>query len=107
MCANVSRTYLKQAAKYGARSDEASLESHEYLSDPLPLPDEAAEVNEFLDHLFDDVDGSSIHKQIISRIIQGYSLQEIANECGLSYSAAAVRLHRLRRRLQAHLDSQK
>ena len=89
MCANVSRTYLKQASRYGTDSDEVSLASREDLSDHAPLPDETAQLNEFLENVFGDVD-DSIHKQILSGIIQGYSLQEIADECGLSYSAAAV-----------------
>jgi RNA polymerase sigma factor (sigma-70 family) len=107
MCINVSRTYLKQASKYGTDTDEIGLDDWKELASRFPLPDETAQVNEVLSDILGDLEDSAIDKLILSRVIQGFALPEIASECGLSYSATAVRLHRLRRRLSSYLSVKK
>jgi DNA-directed RNA polymerase specialized sigma24 family protein len=104
MCLNVSRTYLKQASKYGTDTGEIGLDNQELLS-RFPLPEQLTLANEFFSHILGDLDDSEIQQVILTRIIQGHSLSEIAAECRLSYSATAVRLHRLRRRLHSYLDA--
>ena len=46
---------------------------------------------------------SSVDREILSLTIQGYSLSDLAEATGLSYTNAGVRLHRLRKRLRKSL----
>jgi RNA polymerase sigma factor (sigma-70 family) len=105
MCLNVSRTYLKQASKYGADTSEQGLENLELLS-RFPAPEDMALANDFFKSILGDLGNSEIHRIILLRVIQGYTLEEIAAECHLSYAATAVRLHRLRQKLYLYMTEQ-
>jgi len=61
--------------------------------------------------LFEEVMGlakgdlSTDENEVLKRLILGLTIREIAHELGLAYSAAAVRVHRLRRKLDKILKS--
>ena len=65
MCINVSRTFLKQASKYGTDTDEIGLDDRKELASRFPLPDETAQVNELLSDILGDLEDSAIDKVIL------------------------------------------
>lgn len=45
-------------------------------------------------------------RKLLELVIQGYTISQIAEQKGVTYSAAAVRLHRLRKRLRPEVKKQ-
>lgn len=70
-------------------------------SRPTPRQRERAQnqLHDVLEHL------SADERTLVDLLMEGYPLDEIAQRLGVRYSAAAVRIHRLRERLLKYLET--
>lgn len=88
----------RSAARHKLRED-ASSESHPYDAPAAERdPVMALSAERMLGHLADD------ELRLLSMLQKGDSLSAIAFECEISYSAAAVRVHRLRQKVEKLLE---
>jgi RNA polymerase sigma factor (sigma-70 family) len=111
ICRNVSRTYLSRLLKEPSFS-QTELDTEPERPAGFSGRDEelAALERDALAHLMNRL--SLEDQRLVALLQQGADLGEIAQSLGISYSNAAVRLHRLRQRLSKsmntkEIDSQK
>jgi RNA polymerase sigma-70 factor (ECF subfamily) len=97
---NVSRNYMRLLRVELKNRSVGELDS---VQSTMDTPEGNAERNDLLREIFGQLDERD--QQLLKLLIEGYSLGEIASQLGLSYRNAAVRVHRIRKRLQAHLDA--
>ena len=93
---NVARTWRKKLC-LSRGCPEAALET---VPSPAPTPEAAAVANSELRRVIASLDGVDL--TIVRLLLDGQDLQAVARATGLSYNAAAVRLHRMR--LKLHKD---
>jgi DNA-directed RNA polymerase specialized sigma24 family protein len=70
-------------------------------SDVLPTPEEIYLARELRDELLGHLDNES--QYLLDMLVDGYALGEISEKLGISYSAAGVRVHRLRDRVRKYM----
>ena len=97
---NTANDYLRRVL--GVQSVETALSDLERWHDEVPAPPTEREGTVELRDLLDGARRSlpSVDGEILSLVIEGRNLSEIAKATGLSYANAGVRLHRLRKRLR-------
>lgn len=96
---NLVFTHKRHSARWVALDEpaiEAVAERSEYATDEWLRWD--------LERLLQEL--STEDREIVALTLEGYSMQEIAARLSISYSAAAVRLHRARQRLAVHAQSE-
>ncbi|MBI4480962.1 MAG: sigma-70 family RNA polymerase sigma factor [Acidobacteria bacterium] len=107
---NAFRAYLATICRNVVRDYIAHLLGKEGLDPKTPIkeansPGNAAEQNaqasELLDNLYQNIDNKSL--DLLKLLMHGYSIAEISEQLGISYSNAAVRIHRLRLALRNQL----
>ena len=103
--------YLAVVARHAARDQlrlsrefPAGLAPQEIFTDPSAVtPEQARRAREQLAEVLRSL--SSEERRLADLLMQGHSDGRIADELRISYQAAAVRIHRLRRRLLGELRS--
>jgi RNA polymerase sigma factor (sigma-70 family) len=100
VCGNAARDMLKDSA---AESIIESAEGGEREQTRVltETPEDVVIAQETLNKFMNQLNETD--REILSLSMEGYDLAEIANQLGLSYSNAGVRLHRSRGRLRSHL----
>jgi RNA polymerase sigma-70 factor, ECF subfamily len=99
MARNLVFTHRRRSAKWVSLDEhaiEALAEADEPSTDEWLRPD--------LERLLQAL--SEEDREIVALTLEGYSIREIAMRLQISYSAAAVRLHRARQRLAANAKSE-
>jgi RNA polymerase sigma factor (sigma-70 family) len=97
---NISRSYLERILKDAAREAEVTTQSRTETSSTVR---EEAEANELVDCMLRSLDAPD--RRVLKLLLHGYSLKEIGESVGSSYSAIGTRLHRLRAQLREFLDA--
>jgi RNA polymerase sigma factor (sigma-70 family) len=69
--------------------------------DSIPAPEQQSEAVVDLEHVFDELTAED--RALLGWIRDGHSISEIARKLDLSYTAAGVRVHRLKKRLRTAL----
>jgi RNA polymerase sigma factor (sigma-70 family) len=100
ICRNTSRTYFKTLSDRLGYSS-SGFEKGADLSAEGIMPDDALELSELTASLHENL--SESERKVLVLLIQGYDLGEVAQKLAISYSAAGVRVHRLRQKLLASL----
>jgi RNA polymerase sigma factor (sigma-70 family) len=91
------KTCRNLAINRGARAHEVSLDGAEEL-EAAPAPDAALDAALDLERLLQKL--LPADRQLLEWARDGLSLSEIARNLGVSYTAAGVRLHRLKKQLR-------
>jgi RNA polymerase sigma factor (sigma-70 family) len=78
-------------------TDEESTEGFDIRADNNPSSEQVTSVGQALAHAAKGL--SRPDRVLLSLLMQGYTPSEVATRLGLTYSAAGVRIHRLRERL--------
>jgi RNA polymerase sigma-70 factor, ECF subfamily len=100
---NVCRDYLRWSRR--EESGEQRLEDQSDLFGADGNATAVQEVDEILKDLTRDL--SDVEQRLVRMLIDGYGLGDIAQSLGLTYSAAGVRVHRLRNKLRNRLSLKK
>ncbi len=103
VCRNVARDALTRFAPELAQ--QVPLEELETLSPRVEkpaTPEQLTRAKQLRDELLAGLDPAD--QQLMKLIIEGYTLPEISSRLDLSYSNAAVRLHRLRLTLRKYMQ---
>lgn len=95
---NVANNYLRTLL-VEARAE--NIEEVGMLGSTDNNPEGILETDELLKEILGHIDERDHH--ILKLLIDGHSLREIASRVGISYSNTAVRVHRIRKKLLAHL----
>jgi RNA polymerase sigma-70 factor (ECF subfamily) len=103
--AQVARRVTLDALHRRDRASETTLDALAETADPAPRPGEAAEVASTLEWLVRQL--SPADAELFRHLVKSAPLSpvDIASDLGVSYSAAGVRLHRLRARIRKLLRS--
>jgi RNA polymerase sigma factor (sigma-70 family) len=96
VCRNVVRSYLRRSNAEAHATESFDDSRHESFS-KQPSSDEEAVANDLKEYLAAGLGESD--RRLLELTVAGYGLPEISKSFGISYSAAAVRLHRLRSRV--------
>jgi RNA polymerase sigma factor (sigma-70 family) len=93
---NEVRNFARRRLKSGRLGEEFPLSD---FAQPFSTAsaEQQVENNELLRTALETL--TEVDKNIVVSVIEGYSISEISQMVGLSYSAVGVRLHRLRKRL--------
>jgi RNA polymerase sigma factor (sigma-70 family) len=78
-----------------------SIESSEVLASDDLDPEQEAGVKTLFESILAELDRDG--QRLLRMTVAGYSLSEIARELGITYQAAGVRVHRVRKRLRKWL----
>ncbi|MFO0967349.1 MAG: sigma-70 family RNA polymerase sigma factor [Gemmataceae bacterium] len=97
VCRNTARDYWRRRLRDAQREVPLSEEPPTGAGSP----EEAAQLDESLEVICGRLDPTD--RTLLLLVLRGTRLPEIASKLGLSYANAGVRLHRLRRRIQAFL----
>jgi RNA polymerase sigma factor (sigma-70 family) len=103
VCRNVARDALTRFAPELAA--QVPLEELETLSPRVEkpaTPEELAHAEQLKNELLASLDAAD--QELFKLLIEGYTLTEISSRLQLSYTNAAVSLHRLRRALRKHIQ---
>ncbi len=103
VCRNVARDALTRFAPELAQ--QVPLEELETLSPRVEkpaTPEQLTRAKQLRDELLAGLDPAD--QQLMKLLIEGYTLPEISSRLDLSYSNAAVRLHRLRLTLRKYMQ---
>jgi len=101
----IFRSYLMSVSRNTARTfamntvRRNATEPRKVMKEPSAvLPPEEAD---YADQIVASISGTldAVNQSILRRVIEGYSLGEIAGEFGLTYSATGVRVHRVKQQL--------
>ena len=102
VCRNVARDALFRVAPELAT--DIPLEELEALSPQAKrpaTPEQLLRAEQLRDELLSGLDNTD--QQLMKLIVEGYTLSDISNRLGLTYSNTAVRLHRLRGTLRKYM----
>jgi RNA polymerase sigma-70 factor (ECF subfamily) len=95
---NVARTYRYRFLKRAEREQEMETTLEEVVDSKQPLPEDYLEQEQLLRSIIAQLDETD--RQLIRLLAKDLSLLDVAKATGLTYTNAAVRLHRLRRKLR-------
>lgn len=102
VCRNTARTCLRRI--WNRPEIALPVGGEELIESSEDLPGSEQEARDLFEKALEDL--SPDDRTLIRMLIDGESLPEIAGRLGVSYSAAAVRVHRLRRRIRQWLMRQ-
>ena len=104
MCVNVCRDQVKRILKNGEHlQSELYDDLAEQTESKQSSPEQDAEADQLLAKILGQLPEDE--QKFVEFLIEGYKLPEIAKATGLTYSNAAVRLHRLRDKIRKYLES--
>jgi RNA polymerase sigma factor (sigma-70 family) len=99
MADNTARDYFRQAVRRQVTEiDSVGVRSVQDIPSPAGDAEQELRLKEWLSQSLKQL--APIDREILTMVIDGYRLPEIAEATGLSYSNAGVRLSRLRARLR-------